>query len=533
MMRRRWLNQQRCRRAILIAFICCCLGDAGRGVAGIRFTDVNLDYVSNLARERAARPFVSPERELPAFLRGGALSQEQYEQIRFRDADALWGADHLPFRIEFFHPGWIYQEPERIYECTTEYVQRIRFVSGFFDYGNLQLPERVSPDIGYAGFRILYRLNRPDTFDELGAFVGKSFFRLLGRGQSYGPSARGLALDCGEKDRPEEFPLFTDWWLQKPQPGDTRLHLFALLDSVSCTGAYEFYIVPGDTTVADVQAVIYLRRPADIQQAMPGRKPLLTLGLSPLSTTFLYGENAERFFDDYRPEVHESDGLLLRLANGEMVWRPLDNPRTTRHQVFTADDLKGFGLIQRDREFEHYEDPHRAFQRAPSVWVEPHGAWGKGSVHLVELSVQRQSFDNVVAFWAPDALPRPLEPMRVAYTLFWTREMDRKLSPDRVTATRIGADPNDPACRKFVIDFAGPQLAALPTNAAPVVVANCSTNGTIVSRKVFRVPNDNSWRVVLDLQPRAGNRRPVVLNCLLQNGQDALTETWSYLWSPR
>ncbi len=519
--------------AVLVAAILQFLGSPGEVQARIRLTVVNLGYVSRLARQRAARPFVSPERRLPSFLRAGALSRHEYSQIQFRHSRALWAADRLPFRLEFFHPGCLYQEPEQIFEFTPGYTQRIGFNSNFFDYGRLRLPGRIPTDTGYAGFRILCRLNSPDKFDELGTFLGKSFFRLLGRGQSYGPSARGLALDCGEGGRPEEFPLFTDWWIQKPRPGDARLHLFALLDSVSCTGAYEFYIMPGDTTIADINAVIYLREPEQIQRAMPGRKPLLTLGLAPLSTTFLYGENSERYFDDYRPEVHDSDGLLLRLATGETVWRPLDNARITRHQTFAADNIRGFGLMQRDRNFKHYEDASDPFQRSPSVWVEPHGDWGAGDIHLVELSVQRESFDNVVAFWSPKTFPKPLEPLRVSYTQFWTRGLDAKISPDHVIATRIGADLRNPGRREFVIDFAGPKLAALPPNAAPTVVANSSANGAIVDREVFRVPHGGFWRVILKMQPKTGNQTPVALDCRLLNGHQTLTETWSYLWSPR
>ena len=118
------------------------------------------------------------------------------------------------------------------------HLQPIRFVQDFFDYGGLNIQNEIPANTGYAGFRVLYQLNETNQWDELGAFLGASYFRLLGKDQRYGQSARGLALDCGEMDRPEEFPIFTDWWLGKPQPDDKELTLFALLDSVSCTGAY-------------------------------------------------------------------------------------------------------------------------------------------------------------------------------------------------------------------------------------------------------------------------------------------------------
>ena len=184
-------------------------------------------------------------------------------------------------------------------------------------------------------------------------------------------SARGLALNCGEPDRPEEFPIFTDWWLGKPRKGDNNLVLYAILDSVSCTGAYEFDIHPGETTVADVDAVLYFRTTNTVHKADPNHKPIVTIGLAPLTSMFWFGKNSERKFDDYRPEVHDSDGLLVKMNNGETLWRPLDNPAVMRHQIFSAPDIRGFGLLQRERSFAAYQDSFNFCQLEPSVWVEP------------------------------------------------------------------------------------------------------------------------------------------------------------------
>ncbi|MBU6411168.1 MAG: glucan biosynthesis protein, partial [Verrucomicrobia bacterium] len=322
--------------------------------AGPEQVEVTLAYVARLAEKRAQHPFRSPRENLPKVLRN--LDYDQYREIRFRPNHALWTADRLPFRIEFFHPGYLYQEPVRIYEFTPTYVQPIRFVQNFFNYGRLHLQNQIPADTGYAGFRVLYPLNQTNKLDELSAFLGASYFRLLGKGQHYGLSARGLALDCGEPDRPEEFSIFTDWWLGKPQKDSVALTLYALLDSVSCTGAYEFLIRPGQTTVADVQAVLFFRRANDVRAVKPERKPITTIGLAPLTSMFWFGENSERKFDDYRPEVHDSDGLLMHMNSGEWLWRPLDNPAVMRHQVFWAPDIHGFGLLQRERSFAAYQD---------------------------------------------------------------------------------------------------------------------------------------------------------------------------------
>ncbi|HYG33849.1 MAG TPA: glucan biosynthesis protein, partial [Clostridia bacterium] len=311
--------------------------------------EVNLEYVAQKAEQRARKPFRSPRADLPEVLRADKLDYDKYREIRFRHEKALWSGKDLPFRVEFFHPGYLYQEPVHIHEFTLTHAQPVRFVRDFFDYGNLRLQKQVPADTGYAGFKLLYQLNQEDRWDELGAFLGASYFRLLGKGQRYGQSARGLALDCGESDRPEEFPIFTDWWLGKPHQEDEELRLYALLDSPSCTGAYAFLIRPGESTIVDVEAVLYFREESNIKAVSPNLKPWKTLGLAPLTSMFWFGDGSERKFADYRRGVHDSDGLLMRMENGETLWRPLNNPPEMRHQRWAARNIRGFGLFQRDR----------------------------------------------------------------------------------------------------------------------------------------------------------------------------------------
>jgi glucans biosynthesis protein len=407
-------------------------------------------------------------------------------------------------------------------------------VEDFFDYGGLNIENQIPANTGYAGFRVLYQLNGTNQWDELGAFLGASYYRLLGENQRYGQSARGLAVDCGEMDRPEEFPIFTDWWLGKPQPDDKELTLFALLDSVSCTGAYQFIIHPGETTKADVEAVIFLREPKEILEANPQHKlPVKTIGLAPLTSMFWYGKNSERKFDDYRQEVHDADGLLVRMGNGETLWRPLDNPAILRHQVFYAPHIRGFGLLQRERSFAAYQDMFNLFQMEPSVWIEPHSDWGDGDLHLVELSANYEGLDNIVAFWDPKNKPAPMQPYRFGYTLCWENaDADLKLSENRVVSTRIGLDSDSTNTRVIMIDFTGPKLDAIPENNPPQAIASCSTNAAIVWNQVLRNTFLNTWRVVLKMRPKPGNTNPVDMRCTLQQGTNILSETWTYQWSP-
>ncbi len=503
----------------------------GRMFAAEEPADVTLDYVAQRAEQRAQKPFHSPRADLPDVLRADRLDYDKYREIRFRHDQALWASEKLPFNIEFFHPGYLYEEPVHINEFSATYVQSIRFNQDYFDYGKLTIKNQIPSHTGYAGFRVLYALNQSNKLDELGAFLGASYFRLLGKGQRYGASARGLALDCGEPDRPEEFPIFTDWWLGKPQPGANSLHLFAILDSVSCTGAYEFEIYPGDTTRAEINAVLYFRPTNLVQQVDAHRKPLETIGWAPLTSMFWFGEGTERKFDDYRPEVHDSDGLFMQMDSGENLWAPLDNPPVMRHQRFGAPNVRGFGLLQRDRNFSDYQDLFNYYHLVPSIWVERRGNWGEGDVHLVELSTIYEGLDNIVAFWEPKVKPPPMQPSRFSYVLHWTRDTD-KLSPNHVVATRLGVDPRVPGQRQFAVDFTGPKLASLPDGVTPDMDVSCTPNGTITDSQVFQLPTNGMWRAMIKMMPKPGNQEPVNIRCALKRGDEVLTETWTYLWSP-
>jgi glucans biosynthesis protein len=497
------------------------------------YAEVTLDYVAAKAKQRAMKPFRSPRVDLPDFLRQDKLDYDHYMQIQFRDEDALWASEPLPFRIEFFHPGYIYPEPVHVYEFTLTYVQPIRFVQDWFNYHSVRFPKQIPVDTGYAGFKILYPLNETNKWDELGEFEGASYFRLLGKGQWYGASARGLALDCGETDRPEEFPIFTDWWLGKPSKGEDRLKLFAILDSVSCVGAYEFIIIPGETTVANIEARMFFREGDKVRDANPDRKAIKTVGMAPLTSMFWYGKASERRFDDYRGEVHDSDGLLMQMGNGEILWRPLNNPSNMSHQVFAAKDIGGFGLIQRERNFGNYQDLFAHYEKRPSIWVQPNGPWGEGEIHLVELPTPNEYNDFVVAFWNPKEQPQALKAYPFSYTLKWgLSEQDMKLDfdKDKVISTRIGVDERDPKLREIAIDFAGPKLKRFTPENPPQAITSCSPNAGITFSEVFQNPYLGSWRVIVKMEPH--NKDPVDIRCTLQKGEEVLSETWTYHWSP-
>ena len=349
--------------------------------------DFSFNSVIQKAQALGAKPYAAPENILPDELKN--LSYDEHRDIRFVREHGPWYNQKLPYELQFFHLGNIFNISVPINEVVNGVSTPIKYSADFFDYGRNQLHTDKFKHLGYAGFRLHSQLNTESYFDELVAFLGASYFRGLAKNQKYGLSARGLAVDTAELSG-EEFPVFKEFWIEKPQTGDRFIKLYALLDSKSVSGAYAFKITPGTNTVMDIKSVLFPRN--DIKK----------LGVAPLTSMFLFGENNKNQFDDYRPEVHDSDGLLIHNGNDEWLWRPLDNSKYLRVSSFVDSSPKGFGLLQRDRNIEHYLDFEANYQDRPSAWVEPLEDWGRGFVQLVEIPSRQEIHDNIVAYWVPE-----------------------------------------------------------------------------------------------------------------------------------
>ena len=349
---------------------------------------VSFQSIRESARALAARDYRSEPNKLPESLK--KLGYDDYKVIRFRPEQEPWHNEQLDFTLEFFHPGYLYQDPVLIHLVEEGQVKGFDFSPRQFDYGRVHFPEPLPRDIHFAGLRVLYPVNHPRKQDEVASFIGASYFRLLGARQRYGASFRGLAIDTAEPSG-EEFPRFTEFWVEKPGAHSTFLQVFALLDSPRAAGAYRFVIKPGDTTTVEEEASVFIR------------KEIKKLGLAPLTSMFLVGENRTQCVPDFRPEVHDSDGLLLQMGEDQWLWRPLVNPQKN-HRVssFAADNLAGFGLLQRDRDFRSYEDLAARYDLRPSLWVQAATNWGAGAVELVEIPTPNEFHDNVVAYWVPN-----------------------------------------------------------------------------------------------------------------------------------
>ncbi len=467
--------------------------------------------VRQLARKLSQSPYKAPNDPLPDELK--KLSYDAYRAIRFRPESALWRDADLPFQVQFFHRGFIFTDRVEIHEVDRGRARPVRYTPDQFSFGATPAPK---PDaaLGYAGFRLHAKLNRPDYYDEVAVFLGASYFRAVAKGQVFGLSARGLSIATGDA-KGEEFPAFRSFWIERPSAQAQSIVVFALLDSPSTTAAYRFTIRPGEETVMDIEVALYPR--ATMEQA----------GLGTLTSMFFFDAQDRVGIDDFRPAVHDSSGLAAHTGHGERLWRPLSNPRDLQVSGFADANVRGFGLVQRNREFRAFQDLESRYEKRPNAWVEPIGDWGEGEVQLYEIPARNEYNDNIVSFW------RPKEPFQAkreyiyTYRLHWTNRDPNAHDQAIFTRTRQGAGHDDR--RLFVLDAAGESLKKLPPDTEVRGEVNAGA-GKIHHVVTQPNPHTGGWRLSFFLDPQ---KAPSVdLRARLVHGDDALSETWIYRWTP-
>ena len=470
--------------------------------------DYFLDTVLAEAKRRSAIAYVPQHGGMPAWLE--KLTPDQYRSVRFNPDADIWLPEGLPFRIDLLPVGFNFQTPVTVSTVEDGKARDLTATPDMFVFGPTVPPPPPKAVLPLSGFRVRTRINSNKVWDEFLVFQGASYYRAVAQQQVYGLSARGLALNTAEPSG-EEFPAFTHFWIARPEKSAKELVIYALLESDSTTGAYRFTVHPGAETTTDVDLTLY------------PREDLRAVGIAPLTSMFLFDETNRGRLDDYRPEVHDSDGLQVETMAGESVWRPLANPVKLQVSTFTNQAPQGFGLVQRSRLMSDFQDLDAQYERRPSAWIEPRGAWGPGAVELVEIPSGRETNDNIVAFWRP-AAPLPAgRPAHFAYHMIWLAEPSLPQGLGMTVSTRSGASL-DGKRRVFQIDFvgAGEQVEGLRLDLG--ASAGKTSN-------LMLLPNHaiHGMRASFEMDP--SNNDLVELRLRVMQGTRPITETWLYRWT--
>ncbi len=480
----------------------------------------SFDDVVKQAETMSKQEYVQPTRNIPNEL--ASLQFADYQKIAFNHNKAYWGDRKSLFKLEFYHQGMYFDTAVKINEIVNNKANEIKYDPSYFDFSALKLDKMQTNQLGFAGFKIHYPINSKNkTDDEIFTALGSSYFRVVGKGQIYGLSARGLAIDTGEISG-EEFPRFKEFWIERPEPNQRHLVMYALLDSPKVAGAYKFTLVPSVDTTVTVEAKIFLR------------DSIKKLGIAPLTSMFLFGPNQPSPLLNYRPAIHDSNGLSILANNGEWIWRPLNNPKRLSFSSYSLTNPKGFGLIQRDKGFNDYLDLDDHYEKRPSAWTEILGNWDKGRVELVEIPTADETNDNIVSFWVPEKQYKAGDKLDIKYRLHYTLNEQARYpeSIAKVSSTRLSLGDIKQAnlIRKldgsnaYVIDFAGANLS----ENVPVKVISSINNGTIVSNEKQYNPVTKGWRVIIRFNVEDSKKASDIrVQLASEKTNEIVTETWS------
>ncbi|WP_370654062.1 glucan biosynthesis protein G [Methylophaga sp.] len=485
----------------------------------------SLEDVAEKAQALVKQEYVKPQSNLPV----------EFSQMQFADYMKIqpiaekfhWNDQQTPFRLAFYHQGMHFKVPVKINEILPNGITEITYDPEDFTFGDLTFDKATTAQLGYAGFRVLYPINKADKYDEIMSVLGASYFRVIGKDQVYGLSGRGMNIDTAVSDDiAEEFPEFREFWIQRPKSGEDNLVIYALLDSPSATGAYRFDLQPGTATVLDVEAKVYLR------------KQVHELGLATLTSMFLYDGRQPPSQHNFRPQIHDSNGLSIHAGNGEWIWRPLNNPDGVSVSTWQIENPKGFGLLQRGREFSRFQDLDDLYHLRPSGWIETKSDWGKGRIKLIEYRTADETNDNVGAFWIPDKIPAFGQPIELAYRIHWTLDEPSLADPNIAwvaqTLRSAGEDKQANLIRDLdetillQVDFAGPVLAERGEYQMPMTQISISEHAEVLSSQLRYNSAIKGWRLIMRTRIHDPNKVVEMRAALVDENQQPLSETWSY-----
>lgn len=466
--------------------------------------------VTEVARQLSRKPFAAPPNDLPDVFSN--LNAEQYFGIKPLQPASIWGSDGRDIAVEPLHRGFLFTNQVTLFLVEDNIVRRVAYERSRFEYGKLNVPADLG-DIGFSGFKLSSTFGTGKPID-FAIVQGATFFRALARGQNFGVVARALTLKPAEA-RGEEFPIFRAFWLERPAVGSNSITVHAVIDSESTSGAVRMTFRPGDMTIVDVETSLF------------PRVNLEHVGLGGMTSTFLYGGNDQRNVDDARSAVYESKGLQILNGQGEWLWRPLQNPETLQISAFVDTAPRGFGLLQRDRSYDVFQDDEQHYERRPSLWIEPLGDWGQGSVQLLEIPNDAEVNDNILAYWRPKLPMNAGTEVAFAYRQSWGWNAPERPPLATVSGTRTGRGSNGRR-RRFFVDFSGETLGeATPADLKPVLTVG---PGAILNLKLWPYPERKTARVSFELDP--GNENACEMRLILEAGGKPISETWLYRWTP-
>ena len=298
------------------------------------------------------------------------------------------------------------------------------------------------------------------------------------------------------------------------------MRLYALLDGESVTGAYQFDVYPGENTRLDVKAALFAREEIELP------------GLAPLTSMFFHGENTPRSPGEWRPEVHDSDGLLIHDGvSKEWFWRPLINPRRLEMDFFETANVRGFGLLQRDTRFDNYQDLGARYDLRPGAWVTTQGDWGPGKVVLVQLPTATETNDNIVAFWTPAEPLSPDVPLRLAYQIHFGSSPVAGHPMGQAVHSFVGdgsivGGGNVEGAYRMVVDFRGGTLDRVGADAVVTGTVTALDGGEVLEDFVEYNAPAQAWRLSILAKP--ARDRDLALRAFLSHDDTAVSETWSY-----
>ncbi|UDL95868.1 glucan biosynthesis protein D [Lichenihabitans sp. PAMC28606] len=483
----------------------------------------SFEALKAMAVDLAGKPYAAPRQPDPEIV--SKIDYERWGQITFNTESALFANGPGQFPVTFFHIGKFFPKSVEMYVVDADQARPIVYNQAMFDMPANSPAKQLPQGVGFAGFRIQEpRSGKPDWHkNDWAAFLGAAYFRAIGELYQYGLSARGVAVNTAVADRDEEFPDFTRFYIETPTSDDTIV-VNALLDGPSLTGAYRFQMTRGKGVTMEIEHTLNLR------------KDIARLGIAPLTTMYWFSETKKDTAIDWRPEVHDSDGLALWTGSGERIWRPLNNPERTTASSFSDHSPRGYGALQRDRVFDHYLDGV-FYDRRPSLWVEPGSDWGAGAVQLIEIPTDDEIHDNVVATWVPAEPATAGKTYAFKYKLFWVANEPHPSPLAKCVATRLGRGgqpglPRPAGVRKFMVEFLGGPLENLPFGVKPEAVLNTSRGTFTPYVYTEAVPDgvNGHWRAQFDLV--VDGTDPVEMRCYLKMGNDILTETWAFQYHP-